>query len=119
MGRQYNISKRVLSEMHHFLDNESYVGRMAGPVDMLFITDGSWLKDAAVIDVISNRQGAWDVALIFANYKDPLQLIVRNITRCFSHQKATATAFYLRKEAAKDRRGTLYVSIGDLHLCSN
>lgn len=119
MGRQRKISEHVLSEMNNFLDNEKYVGQIARPGDTLFITEGGWLKDAAVIDVISKRQGAWDVYLIFAHYKNPLQLIVRIITRCFSKQKAQAAAFYLRKEAAKDRRGTLTVSINDLGLCSN
>jgi hypothetical protein len=119
MSRKIKISEYVLSEMNNFLDNEKYVGQMAMSADMLFITDGSWLKDAAVIDAITNRQGAWDVYLIFAHYKNPLQLIVRNITRCFSEQKALAAAFYIRKEAAKDRRGTLTVSVKDLDLCSN
>ncbi|MEP7374246.1 MAG: hypothetical protein ABI675_12700 [Chitinophagaceae bacterium] len=119
MSGKVKISEYVLSEMNNFLDNEKYVGQIAMSADMLFITDGSWLKDAAVIDSIINRQGAWDVYLIFAHYKNPLQLIVRNITRCFSEQKAMAAAFYIRKEAAKDRRGTLTVSIEDLGLCSN
>lgn len=119
MGRPQKISAAVLSEMNNFLSNQIYVGQIARPGDMLFIADGSWLKDAAVIDVISSRQGAWDVSLIFAHYQKPLQLIVRNITRCFTEQKAQAAAFYLRKEAAKDRRGTLQVSINDLDLCCN
>ena len=119
MGKQYAISELILSEMYNFLDNEKKVGQTARQADLLFITDGAWLKDAAVIDAISNRKGAWDVSLIFAHYKNPLQLIVRNIARCFSEQKAQASAFYIRKEAAKDRRGTLQPSIKDLHLCSN
>ena len=119
MSMPRKIGKYVLLEMNNFLDNEKYVGQVAQPDDVLFITDGSWLKDAAVIDAISCRQGAWDVDLIFAHYRNPLQLIVRNITRCFNEQKAKATAFYIRKEAAKDRRGTLNVSINDLDLCKN
>jgi hypothetical protein len=119
MSRKGKISEGVLSEMHHFLENEKHVGQVAAQGDLRFIVDGSWLKDAAVIDVISNRSGAWDVYLIFAHYRNPLQLIVRNITRCFSEQKALAAAFYIRKEAAKDRRGTLTVSLKDLDLCIN
>ena len=119
MGRQYKISLSVLSEMNKFLSNQKFIGQVAGPADLLFIKDGFWLKDAAVFDAITHRLGAWDVTLIFAHYKKPLQLIVRNITRCFSEQKARAAAFYISKEAAKDRRGTLTVSIKDLGLCSN
>ena len=113
------VSKEVLSEMNNFLDNEKRTGQMARPGDMQFILDGSWLKDAAVIDIISKRSGAWDVYLVFAHYKIPLKFIVRNITRCFTEQKALAAAFYIRKEAAKDRRGTLTVSINDLGICNN
>jgi hypothetical protein len=119
MSRKCKISERVLSEMRNFLDKEKYVGQTAQPDDILFLTDGAWLKDTAVIDGISNRQGGWDVYMIFAHYKNPLQLIVRSITRCFSEQKARAVAFYIRKEAAKDRRGTLSVSIKDIGLCDN
>lgn len=119
MGRQRKISGHVLAAMNNFLDNEKYIGQIARSADLLFITDGSWLKDTAVIDAISSKQGAWDVYLIFAHYKNPLQLIVRNITRCFTEQKALASAFYIRKEAAKDRRGTLTVCINDLSLCIN
>ncbi|MES2773988.1 MAG: hypothetical protein V4722_07375 [Bacteroidota bacterium] len=119
MSIKPKISDHVLVEMRHFLDNEINIGQAGRPVDLAFIKNGSWLKDAAVIDVIISRQGAWEVGLIFAPYKNPLQLIVRNITRCFSEQKALAAAFYLRKEAAKDRRGTLSVTINDLKLCGN
>jgi hypothetical protein len=119
MSRSHHISERVLSAMNRFLENETCIGQPAQPGDMVFISEGAWLKDAAVIDTINNNQGAWDVSLIFAHYKNPLQLLVRNITRCFTEQKARAAAFYIRKEAAKDRRGTLSVSINDLSLCTN
>jgi len=105
--------------MGKFLRNEKKIGQTASVNDMLFIIDGSWLKDSAVIDIIEKNKGAWEVQMIFAHYKNPLQLIIRNITRCFSEQKAMAAAFYISKEAAKDRRGTLSVSIEALSLCSN
>jgi hypothetical protein len=119
MSNKIKIGKEVLIEMGNFLHNEKYIGQIARSEDLLFIIDGSWLKDSAVIDAITNRLGMWEVHLIFAHHRNPLQLIIRNITRCFSEQKAMAAAFYIRKEAAKDRRGTLSVSISDLHLCYN
>lgn len=119
MSRKRIISDLVLSGMNNFLDNEKYVGQIANAADIQFITDSFWLKDSAVINMISSRKGAWDVSLIFAHYKNPLQFIIRNITRCFNQQKAQAAAFYICKEAAKDRRGTLKVSIKDLNLCAN
>ena len=119
MSKKINIGEQVLREMGNFLHNEKNIGQIAPPADLLFMVDGSWLKDTAVIDAIISRQGAWDVHMVFAHHKNPLQLIVRNITRCFSRQKAHAAAFYIRKEAAKDRRGTLTISIEDLNLCLN
>jgi len=119
MSKKIKIGEEVLKELRNFLHNEKYIGQIAQPGDTLFIIDGSWLKDSAVIDTIEKKNGAWEVHLIFAHYKNPLQLIVRNITRCFSEQKAKAVAFYIRKEAAKDRRGTLTISLIDLNLCYN
>jgi hypothetical protein len=120
MSSHYKIAKVVLQHMHNFLDNEKkHIGRVAPVEDMFFMADGAWLKDSSVIAEISSRKGAWEVNLIFAHHKNPLLLIIRNITRCFSEQKALATAFYIRKEAAKDRRGTLNVSLEDLTLCTN
>jgi len=80
MSNKPVISDAVLLEMNYFLNNEKQVGQTALPVEMLFITDGAWLKDAAVIDAISNRDGTWDIYLVFAHHKKPLQLIVRYIT---------------------------------------
>jgi hypothetical protein len=119
MSGQYKISGQVLSEMHNFIANEILIGQAAPPADLLFIADGSWLKDTAVIDAVRKRYGAWDVILVFAYYKKPLQLIVRYITRCYSEQKALASAFYIRKQAAMDSRGTLCVFIENLDLCNN
>lgn len=119
MGNQSKLSEYVLTLMHDFLKNEKNIDVRGMPNDLFFITNGIWLKDAAVIDVITNRNGTWEIHLVFAHYKNPLQLIVRNIMTCFSQQKAMSAAFYLRKDAARDRRGTLSVSIDYLDLCLN
>lgn len=119
MAKTFTISDRVLTEMYYFLYYEKFDGKIAPPEDLLFMEDGTWLKDAAVFDEIRIREGAWDVYLVFANNKKPLQLIVKNITRCFSEQKAISAAFLIRKEAEKDQRGTLSISINDLDVCNN
>jgi hypothetical protein len=119
MSNEKKISDFVLSAMNNFLDNENCVGQMARDEDVKQLTNGSWLKNAAVIDDISGRNGAWDVSMVFANYKNPLQLMMKKITRCYSQQRAMVAAFYIRKEAAKDIRGTLTVSVNDLNLCYN
>lgn len=113
------MSEQLLLEMHLYLEGQKYIGQTSPPDDLLFILEGSWLKDAAVIDIVNSRDGAWDVHMIFAHYTNPLQLIVRNITRCFNDQKVRAAAFYSRKEADKEKHGALTVSIQDLHLCNN
>jgi hypothetical protein len=84
MNKKIKISVRVLSEMYNFLEKEKIVGKAGKQEDLYFITEGSWLKDSAVIDSISYHNGGWNVHLIFAHYQNPLQLIVRNITRCYS-----------------------------------
>ena len=119
MAGKYVIGAQVLAQMILFLDNQRYLGQTAPAADLQFITDGEWLGDAAVIGAMNSRNGVWDICMVFAHHKNPLQIIVRHITQCFSKQKAEVTAFYICKEAAKDSRGTLTVSINDLGLCCN
>jgi hypothetical protein len=119
MNRNCKISEEVVTATLYFLAREKEAGKSAMPEDLDFINEGAWLKDAAVIDSVSKRNGAWEVYLVFAHYKDPLKFIVRHITKCHSERKALAAAFYIKKGAAKDRRGTLTVSLNDLNLCRN
>jgi len=119
MSGKNNLGDQLLLEMHLLLEGKQYMGQMKPPDDLLYILEGSWLKDATVIDIVNSRDGAWDVYLIFAHYTNPLQLIVRNIVKCLSEQKERAAAFNTRKEAAKEKYGTLSIAIQDIHLCNN
>jgi len=119
MNMKVSIAAAVLSAMNSFLEREKLAEKAGDTEDLRFIVEGRWLKDSAVIDGTIYRNGGWDVYLVFVHYTNALQLIVRTITRCYSEPKAKATAFYIRKEAAKDRRGTLGVSIQMLGLCTN
>jgi len=119
MGSKPIISASVLSAMDVLLENEQRAGQMALPQDLHFIQNGSWLRYAAVIDQVIFRRGTWEVCLVFAHFNNPLQFIIRNITHCFSEKKAKTAAFFIRNEAAKDRRGPLQVSIQDLQICFN
>ena len=102
-----------------FLDNQHFLEKPADEQNLLFLKNDWWLADTAVIDTINYKKGGWEVHLTFANYKKPLQLIVRKIVRCFSEGKASTAAQYMRRQAAKDQRGTLKVTIKDLNLCIN
>lgn len=117
------MNQVIDNETYHvmlcFLDNLHFIEKPAGEEDMLFLKNDWWLADTAVIDTINFKRGGWEVFLTFANYKKPLQLIVRLIVRCFSEEKARTSAYYIRKQAAKDQRGTLFVALRDLHLCIN
>ncbi|MEO6166337.1 MAG: hypothetical protein ABIO46_15435 [Chitinophagales bacterium] len=105
--------------MLSFITNQRLTETPAGEPDLFFLRDDGWLGDTAVIDRIEYRKGAWEISLTFTNYKNPLQLLVRKIITCYSEKKAEMAAFYVRRQAAKDKRGTLEVSIKDFNLCIN
>jgi hypothetical protein len=102
-----------------FLDNQHFIEKPADEDNLLFLKNDWWLADTAVIETINFKRGGWEVFLTFANYKKPLQLIVRKIVRCFSEGKARTAAHYMRRMAARDQRGTLSITINDLNLCIN
>ena len=102
-----------------FMDNQHFTEKSAEEENLIFLKNDWWLADTAVIDTINYKKGGWEVCLTFANYKKPLQLIVRKIISCFSEEKAKVAAHYMRRLAAKDQRGTLTVAIKDLNLCIN
>lgn len=102
-----------------FIDNQHFTEKSAEEDNLIFLKNDWWLADTAVIDTINYNKGGWEVYFTFANYKKPLQLIVRKITRCYSEAKAIMAAHYMRRQAAKDQRGTLTVTIKDLNLCTN
>ena len=116
--------KQVLDDdaykvMLSFLDNQHLIEKPADEENLVFLKNDWWLADTAVIDTINFNKGGWEVSFTFANYKKPLQLIVRRIIRCYSERKAKTAAHYMRRQAAKDQRGTLKVTIRDLNLCIN
>ena len=102
-----------------FLDNQQFIERLADEENLLFLKNDWWLADTAVIDTINYKKGGWEVCFTFANYKKPLQLIVRKVVWCYSEGKAKIAAHYMRRIAAKDQRGTLTVALKDLNLCIN
>lgn len=87
-----------------------YSNSLAKEYEMDFIKDNSWYSETVVTERIVKRKGQWHVDLVFAYYKDPFRLLVRNITHCISYDKAKITGNIMKKQAAKDQRGTLSVN---------
>lgn len=102
-----------------FLDNQHVIEKPAEKENLIFLKNDWWLANTAVIETINYNKGGWEVFLTFANYKKPLQLIIRKIIKCYSESKARTAAHYMRRIAAKDQRGTLKVKLKDLNLCLN
>lgn len=102
-----------------FLKSQYLTEKHAEEQDLFFLRDDAWLADTAVTDRIEYRKGAWEISLTFTHYKNPLQLLVRKIITCYSEKKAEMAAFYVRRQAAKDKRGTLEVTVNDFNLCIN
>ena len=96
----------------HLMDfmNESHPQDLKGEIyDLNVFYDDLWLKDSAVIEHLRNFRGNWIVSLVFAFVDQPLRFIMRRITTCTTKSKATITAEYMRRLAAKDQRGTLKI----------
>jgi len=87
--------------------------------DTRFMADEFWLQDTAVIDHISREKGMFTVALVFAHHIIPFKCIRRPISSYADIKKATVSAHYMRRLAAKDQRGTLVVSLQRYNLNNN
>jgi hypothetical protein len=86
---------------------------------MNFYRNDFWLSDTAVIERLQKRKGTWEINLLFAHHKTPLKFLTRRITSHTCPKRAQTMAFYMRRLAAKDQRGTLSLDINDLHLSLN
>jgi hypothetical protein len=56
---------------------------------------------------------------VFAHTHNPLKFIKRYITSHPCPRRAAQQAYYMRRLAAKDQRGTLTVCVAQLALCPN
>jgi hypothetical protein len=85
----------------------------ANPYDLDFIKESNWLAESAVIDYVSKRNGTYCIDLLFAHCKDPLKLIIRKITSFANIKKAKVYADIFKRQAAKDQRGTITITMDD------
>ena len=117
---------------HSFhIDNAAYTNALAGLNSLYFVErrgnrsdfhsffEDLWLSDTAVIEHLVCIRGEWRVELVFAHMHTPLKFIKRYITSHPCPKRAAQQAYYMRRLAAKDQRGTITVSVAQLGLCRN
>lgn len=115
----FTLSPDLYAKMLDGLSNLFFTEKLGLDSDMNFYRDDFWLSDTAVIELLQLRKGTWEITLLFAHYKTPLKFLSRRITSHSCPKRARTMAFYMRRLAAKDQRGTLSVDINDLHLTLN
>ncbi len=119
MKPAFVIPPELYEKMLDGLSNLFFTEKLGLDSDLNFYRDDLWLSDTAVIELLLLRRGSWEVNLLFAHYKTPLKFLSRRITSHSCPKRARTMAFYMRRLAAKDQRGTLTVDIKDLHLTLN
>lgn len=119
MKRIFTMSNDSYSRMLDGLSNLFFTEKLGVDADMNFYRNDFWLSDTAVIESLQLRKGAWEINLLFAHHKTPLKFLSRRITSHSCPKRARTMAFYMRRLAAKDQRGTLTLDINDLKLTLN
>lgn len=113
------LGPKVKQCLQELLNIQSLSERIGNKGDFSMLLNDAWLQDSAVIENILFRRGQWEVHLVFAHHCNPYQLIKRRITTCFCKEKAQTYAHYMRRQAAKDPRGTLRVDSTLFQFCAN
>lgn len=107
MAGRFSIDEKTYAYMLELLHTLSRTDKRGAEEDLAFIYADYWLQDTAVIDHVVKHRGNWDVHLVFAHHEMPLKLIKRRIKSFSTKFRAEQSAYYMRKLAAKDQRGTL------------
>ena len=113
------LDNSAYEELLNLLNNQHFIEKPGGERDMAFLAEDYWLRDTAVIENIVKREGMWEIHLVFAHHLEPQKLIKRIISRHTCKDKAELNAWYMKRLAAKDQRGTLRVNLDDFGLCSS
>ncbi|MCU0450980.1 MAG: hypothetical protein MUC97_14270 [Bernardetiaceae bacterium] len=82
--------------------------------DLAGLEKDAWLADSAVVAHSVRCQGAWEVRLLFANPSPPYRLLQKTIARYSCPRRAALTAELMRRQAAKDQRGTIKINPPEL-----
>ncbi len=119
MSSHIYIDKTSYENLMDYMNNQYFVDHKGEYIDLDLFYHDEWLLDSAVIDHVVERNGNWDVYLVFAHVDDPFKIIKKKITRCTSLQKAMLSANYMKRQAAKDQRGTLRLDEAYFQNCDN
>ncbi len=109
MAQRFTMDDSAYNNMLEGMNTLSHTDTNGAATDISFIGDDFWLQDTAVIENIELRSGEWNIYLVFAHHLKPLKFIKRKIVQFSCPRKAKVVAHYMRRQAAKDQRGTLYV----------
>ena len=115
----FRLDNNTYRMMLQSLDNLHFSDGVGEVRDLNFIKDDVWLYDTAVIENLERRRGTWEINLLFAHHEQPLKFLSRRITTQACPKRAAMMAFYMRRLAAKDQRGTLEVKLQDFNLSPN
>lgn len=96
-----------------------YEEKQGSTEDLLFMSNEFWLQDTAVIDHVMLRKGMYYVTLVFSHHSIPYRWLCRGICGYADVKKAILGAHYMRRQAAKDQRGTLTISMERYMLNNN
>jgi hypothetical protein len=96
-----------------------YDDRVGDESEFNFLRSNQWLVDSAVIERLVFRKGQFRIDLVFVHQKQPLKLLVRNITVHPDRKKAEIMSQLFKRQAAKDQRGTIIIKEELLNLGYN
>ncbi len=111
MFSKFKIDPEVYTSMLKYIEGFSTTDINGLNEDASFINEDFWLQNTAVIENVECRSGEWNIYLIFAHHLIPLKFIKRKIVNVSCPKKAFRMAHFMRRQAAKDQRGTLEVNM--------
>ncbi|NJL76323.1 MAG: hypothetical protein HC892_16220 [Saprospiraceae bacterium] len=119
MKHRFKLSPDLYAQMLDRINGLYQTDRLGFRNDLRLFEHDQWLCDAAVIERVSLHEGAWEVVLIFADFAIPIKFITRRITSNACPKKAAQMAYFMRRQAAKDQRGTINLSLEQFNLPLN
>lgn len=119
MKPPFLLDPQLYAQVLDRLSSLYFTDRLGLHGDLFFLRDDQWLSDTAVIEQVSAHKGLWVISLVFAHHKTPMKFLTRRITTHSCPKRAGMMAFYMRRLAAKDQRGTLKVDLDSFHILLN